>query len=496
MADVYGIPDYVIFLLGTVLLLYLYLTRNFGFWKNRGIPEVPPMILTGSVGVDFKTNQGVLEQQWYNKYGKVFGIYEGSNPALMVGEPELLKNILVKDFYAFSEQRRVRFGDPILDRVFVLQSYERWKELRNIISPAFTSGKLRMMVKDSNYCAQGLLENFIQIARENREVVVNDYFTAFLMDVIAKCAFGVKLDSRKDPNNLFVAAIQELIGPIPWRFIIAGYFPGFAKLIRMSIFNPQTITFFRNVVLQVIRERENLKDEEKPMDFLQLMLDFKNNQDRKNEKKILDLDDVVAQCIIFVIAGFTAMTGTFIYAAHQLAVSPEIQEKLIDEIDQTIKDNEELNYDNISNMKYLDAFLEEVLRYHTLPIRLERTAVQDYKLGDTGLVIPKGTVVAVPVHAIHHDPNYFPDPEKFDPDRFLAEQRKNIIPYTSMPFGIGPRNCLGMKFAQMQIKIALAMVLQRIKFKRGTKTKDKIELHIARTFNRPKDTYLKMEERK
>ncbi|GBO37588.1 Cytochrome P450 3A18, partial [Araneus ventricosus] len=103
--------------------------------------------------------------------------------------------------------------------------------------------------------------------------------------------------------------------------------------------------------------------------------------------------------------------------------------------------------------------------------RLERVAGEDYKLGDTGIVIPKGTTVTVPIYAMHRDPEFFPDPEKFDPDRFSPEERAKRNPYTFMPFGGGPRNCVGMRFALVEVKVCLAYVLSHFKIKRCSKTK-------------------------
>lgn len=183
------------------------------------------------------------------------------------------------------------------------------------------------------------------------------------------------------------------------------------------------------------------------------------------------MDEIVAQCIMFFLGGFFQSSATLTFIAHQLAVSPDVQQKLIKEIDENVKDQKDIDYDLVNGMKYLDAFVQEILRYYCPTPRLFRKNVEDYKLRETGIVIPKSTLVIIPIYALSHDPEYFSEPEKFNPDRFLPENRAAIHPYANLPFGTGPRGCLGMRFAMMELKIALVNMLQQIIFKPGINTK-------------------------
>ncbi|CAL1289568.1 unnamed protein product [Larinioides sclopetarius] len=119
----------------------------------------------------------------------------------------------------------------------------------------------------------------------------------------------------------------------------------------------------------------------------------------------------------------------------------------------------------------------------------------DCKLGDTGIIIPKGMVVFIPTYALHRDPKYFPEPEKFDPDRFLPEERAKRDPYVYMPFGSGPRLCIGMRFALTQIKTCLACVLSSFRILKCPETKVPLEFHLGPGLMIPKNLVLKYEER-
>ncbi len=114
-------------------------------------------------------------------------------------------------------------------------------------------------------------------------------------------------------------------------------------------------------------------------------------------------------------------------------------------------------------LPYLDATIQETLRFYPPGSRLTRIAEEDYKLSDD-LIIPKGCLINVPTYSVHHSEEFYPEPEKFDPDRFLPEQKAARDQYTYLAFGHGPRNCIGMRFALLEMKLVLAATLRKFKF--------------------------------
>jgi cytochrome P450 len=175
------------------------------------------------------------------------------------------------------------------------------------------------------------------------------------------------------------------------------------------------------------------------------------------------------------IAGYETTATTLSFCSYELALNPECQEKLFEEINSAIDSNEEISYETLAKLPYLDSVISETLRLYPPIIKLEREAMTDYKLGDTGITLFKGQVVEIPVYPIHHSEEYYPNPENFNPSRFMPENRDQIIPYTYLPFGAGPRNCIGMKFALMEAKLCLAHIVRRYKFIRSAKTEVPLE---------------------
>ncbi|XP_063127926.1 cytochrome P450 3A11-like isoform X7 [Rattus norvegicus] len=147
-------------------------------------------------------------------------------------------------------------------------------------------------------------------------------------------------------------------------------------------------------------------------------------------------------------------------------------------------------YDTVMEMEYLDMVLNETPRLYPIGYRLERVCKKDIKLD--GVFIPKGSVVMIPFYTLQHDPQHWPEPEEFLPERFSKENKGSIDPYVYLPFGNGPRNCIGMRFALMNMKLALTKVLQNFSFQLCEETQIPLKLSRQRLFGPEKPIVLKV----
>ena len=174
-------------------------------------------------------------------------------------------------------------------------------------------------------------------------------------------------------------------------------------------------------------------------------------------KKQLSETEIIANSVFFFVAGFETTSSTISHCMYNLAMNPHIQERLFNEVKNAMDKNESSDYYDlvINNIPYLDAVVKETLRmYPPAPENLREVNVDNYKIRN--FTIEKNTMIIVPTHAIHHCPEYYPNPSKFDPNRFMPENKHLLVPYTYMPFGQGPRNCVGMRFAYQEIKLCMA----------------------------------------
>ncbi|KAK9695725.1 Cytochrome P450 [Popillia japonica] len=182
----------------------------------------------------------------------------------------------------------------------------------------------------------------------------------------------------------------------------------------------------------------------------------------------LTIEEIAAQAFLFFVAGFETSSTTITFCLHELAFNQDIQDKLREEIREVYqKHNGKLTYDGIMEMKYMDQVVNETLRkYPPLPI-LNRVCSIDYKIPDTNITLPKGTKVVISNLGIQTDEEYYPDPMTFSPERFSEENKATRPNYTFLPFGEGPRVCIGLRFGMMQTKTALAMLLNNFKLTPG-----------------------------
>ncbi|CAG2103266.1 unnamed protein product [Medioppia subpectinata] len=181
-------------------------------------------------------------------------------------------------------------------------------------------------------------------------------------------------------------------------------------------------------------------------------------------------DEVRANTFVILMSAYETTATTLTIAMYELALQLRLQERLYAELKAAMNADGEIDYDKLQSLTYLDQVVSETLRLHPPGIRATRLATQDYKLGDTGITIRKGQQVDIPTYAIHHSPENYPDPYRYDPDRFSPANRGKIKPYTYAPFGSGPRHCIGMRFALLEIKLSLAHIITRYKLYRLPET--------------------------
>ncbi|KAF8796996.1 Cytochrome P450 3A11 like protein [Argiope bruennichi] len=507
----------------TIILFYRLATKNHDYWKDRGIPYVKPLPFFGSTLENLKKPLYQVQIERYRQLGPIHGFFEANTPILTIGVPTLLRDIMVKDFPSFTSRRKVVTGDKVVDKMLSIVQGDDWKRIRSIITPTFTTGKLKRMLSIFKDCSETLVKNFKAAAEEGKPVDAKRIYGAFTMDVIASAAFSTKIDSHNDPDNKFVKSARAVFGGRPGMlFVLFTLFPKMVKLFRL--FRPSAARptdFFRDITLQIVEQRR--KTGQARNDFLQLLLDtakevseeekwdedkgdIDSNYAEQNagqqmfktvSSKKLSMDELVSQCVIFFLAGYETTASTLSFASYLLALNPDVQDKLREEVDKAIAEtNGELTYETVQNMKYLDNVISETLRLFPPAVRLERYADADYKLPGLGLKVPKQMCINIPVYAMHRDPKYFPDPERFDPDRFTAEEKAKRDPFTYLPFGAGPRNCIGMRFALLEIKVCLSYILSNFKIKRSPRTKDKLEFQLGVTgLLMPKEILVEMEVR-
>ncbi|CAG2118589.1 unnamed protein product [Medioppia subpectinata] len=184
---------------------------------------------------------------------------------------------------------------------------------------------------------------------------------------------------------------------------------------------------------------------------------------------VLTEDEIKANSVLFYEAGYETTSTALGFMAHILVNYPDIQERVREEVRQLHENEGKLDFNCVNKLEYLECVLNETMRIYPPVITfVSRECLQDYKYKD--ITIPKGAGVQIATHYLHHDPDYWPEPEVFDPERFSADRKHEIHPNSWQPFGSGPRNCIGLRFALFEAKLALAKLLLNYRLIPGPKT--------------------------
>ncbi|XP_071651117.1 cytochrome P450 9e2-like [Temnothorax longispinosus] len=467
-----------------ILKVVTVLHHMFFYWKNKSLPYLPDSLSSFIMG--WKVFLGRISFVDYSQYtynyfpdAKYVGMMDITTPNVLLRDPELIKGVMVKDFEYFPDHRS--FVDESVEPLFGRNTFflrgDRWKEMRNTLSPSFTASKMKFMFDLISECSHDFVNYLVDHPEICHTIDTKEAFRRYTNDVIATAAFGISVNSMKDQNNEFyirgVEASKVFSGPLAIiKFTFIRTCPRFSKSIGLTLFPSATYKFFKKIVGETIRAREE-QDIVRP-DMIHLLMQALDKEGANVHK--MTLDDIVSQAFSFFFAGFDTTSTLMCFVAHELAINRDIQDRLREEVQQHLAEgNGKISYESLSKMSYMDMVISETLRKHPPVIFLDRLCVKRYELppsqpGCKNVIVEPNDVLLFPVYALHHDPKYFPNPDKFDPERFSEENKDNILPYTYLPFGHGPRKCIGNRFVLMEAKILIAHLLQKFTLKATERT--------------------------
>ncbi|CAG9828105.1 unnamed protein product [Diabrotica balteata] len=484
----------IVLIFTAVVLFYYFAIKPMSYWKDRGVVQSKPVWFFGDQWKQILRLENIyefFERGYQLTDGRYAGMYQFVVPTLLIKDPALLKQVAVKDFDHFVNHRPLipEGADSLWSKNLFALTDQKWRDMRPVLSPSFTSSKMKMMYQLMADCAQNLVEHFSKMNEDVVEVPFKDVSTRFANDIIATTAFGLHTDSLKNKDNEFYLMGKEItdfttVGSIS-RILGFLLMPKILKFFNVKLFNGPSRNFFINLIDKTLKTREE-QHIVRP-DMIHLLLEAKKGNHHKDDHNVMDTgfatvkeellgkppavvneitnEDITAQALIFFFAGFDSVSSLMSFMSYELAINPDVQTRLREEIDEGFQEcNGKLTYETLMKMKYLDMVTCESLRKWPNFAGVDRVCNKEYVIepenpNETRLVIEKGTILVFPIMSIQRDPKYYPNPDKFDPERFSDENKDTIDPYTFLPFGLGPRNCIGSRFAMLETKALFAYLL-------------------------------------
>ncbi|KOX73620.1 Cytochrome P450 9e2 [Melipona quadrifasciata] len=457
----------------SLLCLFLYLKHN--YWKRNGIPTVKGCVaLVGHMlpVILKRMNFSELIRLAYEEHKdhSMVGIYKGTRPVLIVRDPSLVKTVLQSNFYNFHENgiKVVPEADPLLSKNPFFSYGETWSTGRKRLTYAFSNVRLKILFTAvSGVCKK--FEEFLngRLETSNKyEVDMKMLFSRFTGEVVANAGLGIEGYCFEDDagasafHNLAGNTFAESLGTI-----IAFHYPSINRLLKLNFLPKSVDGFFRKVVSENLKIRRN---ESTPRnDFLQLMIDMEKTGEE------IDEESVSAHAVSLYLDGTETSSITLNFIGHNLAAHPEMQEKLRKEVRSTIEKHGGLTFEALKDMTYMNQVISESQRLFPGLGFLHKTCTEKFELqGSDGLTyrIKPGTELVISVSGLHGDPRYWDNPDVFDPERFNDERKQTIEKMTFLPFGEGPRICVGMRMALLQMKACLATLMNNYKLELSPRT--------------------------
>ncbi|NWT51202.1 CP4V2 protein, partial [Erythrocercus mccallii] len=446
------------------------------WWMMNSIPGVSPCypVLGNALLLERNGEDFFKQLQFYVEEFRswpLFKLWIGPLPVMVLYHPDSVEVILTSSKH-IEKSYLYEFLHPWLGTGLLTSTGDKWRSRRKMITPTFhfaiLNDFLEVMNEQGNILVKKLEKH---VDKEPFDVFMD--ITLCALDIICETAMGRNVGAQKNKDSDYVSAIYRMSDLIQRRQMSPWLWPDFLYILfKEGREHKRNLNILHNFTDTVIAEKaEELKStEQKKHDhddnceesgsskrkaFLDMLLNATDDEGKK-----LSYRDIREEVDTFMFEGHDTTAAAINWVLYLLGHNPEVQKKVHRELDEVFDNTEcSVTMDDLKNLRYLECVVKEALRLYPSVPMFARTLREDCCI--KGYQIPRGATVLILTYALHRDPEIFPDPEEFRPERFFPENSKGRHPYAYVPFSAGPRNCIGQRFAQMEEKTLLALILRR-----------------------------------
>lgn len=445
-------------------------------YKNRSLSRIPgpkPVPIFGNTSLLGKTPSDNLKcfLNLQKQYGNFYKLWTGPTLRLVINKPEYLEELLTSTVH-LSKSSGYDLFKPWLGDGLLVSTGAKWKLRRKMITPTFHFKVLEDFMQIFNYQINIMLDIVTEKVRQcpGETIDMFSFINLMSLDIICETAFGTPIGAQTKENPKYVAAVKAFLEIFVFRFFSGWmghpFFFRFSEPYKIYNDTLDTLHMFCDQVIKKRKEEYAKKGKmtgegEDGVKIRSALLDMllEANQNGGN----LSDEDIRDEVNTFMFEGHDTSATATCFTLYAIAQNPKIQDKVYEELCEVLgKDPKtEITLSQINDLKYMDIVVKEALRvYQPVPL-IERNIDQDWVLD--GITVPKNTTVAIFLYGMSHDPEVFPEPDKFDPDRFLPENMSSRHNYAYIPFSAGPRNCIGQRYAMYELKACVAKFLLKFR---------------------------------
>ncbi|XP_006348908.1 cytochrome P450 CYP72A219-like [Solanum tuberosum] len=400
-----------------------------------------------------------------NKNGKNSFVWLGPYPIVLITDPEHVKVIFTKN-YGYQKQAHPNPFAKLLAIGLALLEEDKWAKHRKIINPAFHVEKLKHMLPAFYQSCSEMISKWEDIVPKETSVELDVWPDLQLMtgEVISRTAFGSSYEEGRIVFELQKEQAEYVIDITRSVYIPGSRFLPTKRNKRMLAIEKQVQTTIRRIIDKRLRAME--AGETSKNDLLGILLESNMKEIEQHGSKEFGMTtiELIEECKLFYFAGQEATSVLLVWTMILLSLHPEWQVRAREEVLQVFG-NEKPNLEGLSRLKIMTMILHETLRLFPPVPTYRRRNKHEVKLGE--LSLPSGVLLFIPTVLIHYDKELWgEDAKEFKPERFsegVSKATKGQVSF--IPFGWGPRICIGQNFAMMEAKMAIAMILQKFSFK-------------------------------
>ncbi|MFI9503581.1 cytochrome P450 [Nocardia sp. NPDC052566] len=414
-------------------------------------------------------------QDLVDKYGDIVRIDISGQTFFVVNDPEMVEQVFVARQHNYGKTLNAKVAAMALGNGLLTNDGESWTRQRRTIQPLFARRQLDRFAENMITAARRRLTRW-DARPDGARSEISAEINALTLDVTGQALFGCDLSDDAAHVHEALVEILRCVGKAMTSLLtwLPTRIPGVSPDLALRMQAPRwrrldaAVAVLDDVVARLIRERQQHPQPDKH-DLLGLLLDARDEAGAAAMSPRQVRDELVT----FLLVGHDTTAYSLAWTLLLLSQHPEAREKLVAEIDAVLGDRQPTPAD-LDELPWTTAVIEESMRLYPPSWLIERQAVADDVLG--GYAVPAGSTVYVASYLLHHDQKSWPNPEGFDPRRFLPEHRQFVFPaadgaspvarprYSYLPFGAGQRQCIGLGFARIQAKLILAMLTQRYTF--------------------------------
>ncbi|XP_068081668.1 cytochrome P450 4c3 [Anabrus simplex] len=372
---------------------------------------------------------------------------------------------------------------PWLKEGLLTSSGMKWHTRRKILTPTFHFKILEDYLPVFNRNTAVL----VKILRENMNkpfIEINNFITLCTLDIICESAMGANINAQKGKEVEYVRAVQRISELFQQRQLrIWLYNDTIFKFSSLGREQRKVLNILHGFSSKIIQQRradylactnnldiiEQRVDKKRQLAFLDRLIEIS-----EKERELTDLD-IREEVDTFMFEGHDTTSSALSWAIHLLGAHPHVQERVVEELKDIFGDcDHQPTYENLGQMRYLEQVIKETLRLYPSVPAFSRQLQADTEIMSVsvGYNVPAGANVTIPLFILQRDPQLYPDPNKFDPDRFSLEAMQSRPPYCFLPFSAGPRGCIGQRFGIMELKVVLSTILRNFRIESLDKTED------------------------